>query len=82
MLEIFKKNGKMKAPVKAYRTHGSEFLIYVTDFTVDGWDDIYSSRIAILTVRPQHPQKVGNDLKKLMHSEGLDAEYNLVGFTL
>jgi hypothetical protein len=82
MLTIFKEDGTFKTPVWGYRSHGSEFLIYVTDFTAAKWEDIYVHRIAILTVRPQHPREMMLELRDLMIAEGLDAEYKLIGVTV
>lgn len=77
MLNRFKANGKLKTPVNAYRTHGSEFLVYVTDFTkLVKWDDVYGNRIAILTVSPT--RHFEDALKELMTAQGLDKEYTLV----
>lgn len=73
---MFKDSGKAKIPVKAYRTHGSEFLVYVTDFTREKWEDIYKERLAIFTVPPNG--KIKENLEKLMQEGGFNEHYNLV----
>jgi hypothetical protein len=64
MLDLFKENGKFKKPAMAYRTHGSEFLIYESDFGKFKWEDLYANRLCILNVRPT--KNIHQDLQNLL----------------
>lgn len=66
MLSIVKSDGRFKTPVSAYRTHGSEFLIYETTFDTFRWEDLYSNRICILNVKPT--KHIHKDLQNLLDS--------------
>ena len=57
MLRIINSQGKLKIPVKAYRSHGSEFIIYETSFGQEKWEDIFSSRLCILSAAPSSKLK-------------------------
>lgn len=77
MLRICRSDGKFKKPVVAVRSHGSEFLVYVTDFTTADWDDVYKNRVAIITVAPSVNWKT--DIQNMIDYEGLSINYVLVG---
>jgi hypothetical protein len=53
MLRLFNSNGDLKIPLKAFRTHGNEFLIYVTDFGVEGWKEMINSRVCMCYSSPR-----------------------------
>jgi hypothetical protein len=52
MFSLVNVQGKLKVPVKAYRSHGNEFIIYKTSFGIEGWEDVFAQRICILNVKP------------------------------
>lgn len=80
MLDLLAHTGKFKIPVKAFRTHASEFVIYVTDFPVQTkWEDIYSSKVCMLNVRPT--KRIVEDLKYLLELHGYH-NYLLVEVTV
>lgn len=69
MLNLFSRTGHFKIPVKAYRSHGNEFLICVTDFSSKTkWEDIYADRICILNTRPT--KSIVQDLQYLLELNG------------
>lgn len=68
MLRLFRRNGKLKVPVVAYRSFGDEFLIYVTDFSPVKWEDIYAQRLCIINCRPHKGFK--ESLQKELESIG------------
>lgn len=57
MLRLFNSNGDLKIPLKAYRTCGNEFLVYVTDFGVEGWKEMITSRICMCYSSPRDSLK-------------------------
>lgn len=79
MLSLFTYAGQFKTPVMAYRSHGSEFLVYTTDFESVTWKDIYSHRLCILTVRPT--KAIQQDLQDLLELNGYN-NYILVGVSV
>jgi hypothetical protein len=64
MLSIVTSDGRFKKPAMAYRTHGSEFLVYETDFGKFKWEDLYANRVCILNVKPT--RHVHEDLQSLL----------------
>jgi hypothetical protein len=52
MFSLLNIQGRLKIPVKAYRSHGNEFIIYKTAFGKEFWEDVFSNRICILNVKP------------------------------
>jgi hypothetical protein len=68
MLKCVGDSGKLKIPVKAYRTHGNEFLIYETGFGAEQFKDAYQNRICILNARPT--AHIVADLQMLLELNG------------
>jgi hypothetical protein len=69
MLDLVNSKGKFKIPVFATRTHGSEFLVYEADLSVNVQDP-YKNRICILSVRPS--SSLIQDLKLQLIYSGFD----------
>jgi hypothetical protein len=67
MLNLFRNSGKFKTPVKAYRTHGSEFMLYETDFGDFKWEDMFANRICIVCAPPS--SRVQQHLQVLLDDE-------------
>jgi hypothetical protein len=48
MLKVCTSQGKLKIPVKAYRSHVEEFIIYKTSFRKEAWEDVCANRICLI----------------------------------
>ena len=64
MFSLLNVQGKLKIPVKAYRSHGDEFIIYKTNFGIEGWEDVFAQRICILNAPPT--KNIQIELQKLL----------------
>jgi hypothetical protein len=76
VLSIFNPDGEFKIAIRAYRTHGSEFLLYVWDLEkTTKWEDVFEHRLAIFNVRPT--KNIREDLEGLMRGNGMYNTYYL-----